>query len=146
MKTVLTNRAIALLSGTCFTLLLALMMTGRPIAFAQAVAAEHDHSHEPALTVTGAVRCTSCDLKKAKHAHAQCSVYGCQFAFKTDTMTDQKGKRVKKLEGKTYQIMLNDQSKALAAKEQKGGRFTLQARIYADDGVIEVESFEPAKK
>jgi hypothetical protein len=75
-----------------------------------------------------------------------CSVYGCQFAFKADNVTNEQGKRIKTLEGKTYQIMLNDQSKGLVAKEQKGGRFNLQARIYSDDGVIEVVSFEPAKK
>lgn len=116
------------------------------LAFTTAAVAEDAHDHGPTLTVAGTVRCTSCDLKKAKHAQAQCSVYGCQFAFKADRVTDAGGKAVESLQGKTYQIMLNDQSKALAAKEQKGGRFTLQARVHADDGVIEVVSFEPLKK
>lgn len=146
MKTIPTSRALTLLSGTFFTACLALMLAGRTTALAQAAPAEHNHNHEPAMTVAGTLRCTSCDLKKSQTAHAQCSVYGCQFAFKADNVTNEKGKRVKKLEGKTYQIMLNDQSKALAAKEQKGSKFSLQARIYADDGVIEVVSFEPAKK
>lgn len=146
MKTLQTSRVLTLLSGTFFTVCLALMLAGRATALAQAAPAEHKHDHEPTMTVAGTVRCTSCDLKKEKDAHAQCSIYGCQFAFKADNVTNEKGKRVKKLEGKTYQLMLNDQSKALAAKEQKGGRFNLQARIYADDGVIEVVSFEPAKK
>ncbi len=148
MKTLRTPRVLTFLSGTFFTACLALMLGGRTTALAQGTPAEHNHNHEPAMTVAGTLRCTSCDLKKSKDAHAQCSVYGCQFAFKADNVTNEKGKRVKKLEGKTYQIMimLNDQSRALAAKEQKGGRFNLQARIYADDGVIEVVSFEPAKK
>lgn len=116
------------------------------LAILPAAVAQDAPDHGPTLTVAGTVRCTSCDLKKAKHAHAQCSVYGCQFAFKADRVTDAAGKRDTALEGKTYQIMLNDQSKALAAKEQKGGGFTLQARIHADEGVIEVVSFEAAKK
>jgi len=140
MKTLQTSRVLTLLSGTFFTVCLALMLAGRTTALAQAAPAE------PAMTVAGTLRCTSCDLKKEKGAHAQCSVYGCQFAFKADNVTNENGKRVKNLEGKTYQIMLNDQSKALVAKEQKGGRFNLQARIYSDDGVIEVVSFEAAKK
>jgi hypothetical protein len=146
MKPIQTYRALTLLSGMFFTACLALMLAGRTTALAQATPAEHDHNHEAAMTVAGTLRCTSCDLKRTQHAHAQCSVYGCQFAFKADNVTNEKGKRVKKLEGKTYQIMLNDQSKALAAKEQKGGRFNLQARVYADDGVIEVVSFKPATK
>jgi hypothetical protein len=146
MKTLQTSRVLNLLSGTFITVCLSLLLAGRTTALAQAAPAEHNHNHEPAMTVAGTLRCTSCDLKKSKDAHAQCSVYGCQFAFMADNVTDDKGERVKKLEGKTYQIMLNDQSKALAAKEQKGGRFDLRARIYADDGVIEVVSFEPAKK
>lgn len=146
MKTLQTSRMLNLLSGTFFAACLALMLAGRTVALAQAAPAEPNHKHEPAMTVAGTLRCTSCDLKKSKDAHAQCSVYGCQFAFKADNVTNEKGNRVKTLEGKTYQIMLNDQSKALAAKEQKGGKFNLQARIYADDGVIEVVSFEPAKK
>lgn len=116
------------------------------VAFAQTATAEDTHDHGPTLTVVGTVRCTSCDLKKSQHAHAQCSVYGCQFAFKADSVTGADGTRDAKLEGKTYQILLNDQSKTLAAKEQKGGQFKLQARIYADDGVLEVLSFEPEKK
>ncbi len=144
MKTLQTSRVLNLLSGTFITVCLSLLLAGRTTALAQA--AEHDHKHEPTVAVVGTVKCTSCSLKKEKDAHAQCSVYGCQFAFKADNVTNDKGKRVKKLEGKTYQIMLNDQSKALAAKEQKGGKFNLQARIYADDGVIEVVSFEAAKK
>jgi hypothetical protein len=108
--------------------------------------AASDKKAEPTLNVTGTVRCTSCDLKKEKNAQAQCSIYGCQFAVRTDTVTDQSGARVKKLEGKTYQVMLNDQSKALTQKEQKGNRFNLKAKIHEDDGVIEVASFETAKK
>ena len=146
MKTLPTSRALTWLSGTFLTICLALLLSGRTAALAQAASDEHKHDHEPTLSVVGTVRCTSCDLKKEKHAAAQCSIYGCQFAVKTDTVTDEKGKRVKTLEGKTYQIMLNDQSKGLTAKEQKGGRFALKAKIYADDGVIEVESFEPVKK
>jgi hypothetical protein len=116
------------------------------LAVSPAAVAEDAHDHGPTVTEAGTVRCTSCDLKKQQHAKAQCSVYGCQFAFKADRVTDADGKAAKNLEGKTYQIMLNDQSKALAAKEQKGGKFTLQARIYADDGVIEVLSFQAEKK
>lgn len=144
MKTLQTSRVLNLLSGTFLTVCLSLLLAGRTTALAQA--AEHDHKHEPTVTVVGTVKCTSCSLKKEKDAHAQCSVYGCQFAFKADNVTNEKGKRVKKLEGKTYQIMLNDQSKALAAKEHKSAQFKLQARVYADEGVIEVVSFEPAKK
>jgi hypothetical protein len=146
MKTFRTSRVLTLLSGTFVTLCLSLLLAGRSTALAQTATGEHDHKHEPTMTVVGTVKCTSCSLKKEKDAHAQCSVYGCQFAFKADSVTNDKGKRVKKLEGKTYQIMLNDQSKALAAKEQKGGRFNLQARLYPDDGVIEVVSFEAAKE
>jgi hypothetical protein len=131
------TRALAVASSVIMAVCLAIL---------PAAAAEDAHDHGPTLKVAGTVRCTSCDLKKQQHAHAQCSVYGCQFAFKADSVTDADGKAAKNLEGKTYQIMLNDQSKALAAKEQKGSHFTLQARIYSEEGVIEVVSFEATQK
>jgi hypothetical protein len=146
MKALITSPMTTSLTRAFFAGCLALALAGPAKGLAQAAPAEHQHDNEPTLAVVGKVRCTSCDLKKEKNAHAQCSIYGCQFSVKTESVTNEQGERVKSLEGKTYQILLNDQSKALARKEQKGTRFTLKAKIHADDGVIEVASFEPAKK
>ena len=97
------------------------------------------------VTAIGALRCTSCDLKAAKAAATQCSIYGCQFAFKTEKVTDENGARVKDYEGKIYHIIRNDRSKDLAHNEHKKKRYEVKGKIYDDERVLEVASFAELK-
>lgn len=100
---------------------------------------------EETLTITGVVKCSSCDLKKGKGAASQCSIHGCQFAFLTEKVSDPAGKRLKKFEGKLFHILLNDHSKELAHKEHKGKKYELKGKIYDAERVVEIGSFSPVK-
>jgi len=101
---------------------------------------------ETPLTIIGTLKCSSCELKKEKDAGSQCSIYGCQFSFKTEKITDASGKRVKKYEGKTYHILLNDNSKDLVHKEHKKRKYEIKGKIYDGESVLEVSSFSELKE
>ncbi|MBI5209238.1 MAG: hypothetical protein HY927_04605 [Elusimicrobia bacterium] len=96
------------------------------------------------MTVTGTLRCATCELKKKKGAASQCALHGCQFSFEAETIVNETGKRLKKLEGKLYHVLVNDQSKPLLQKENKGKRFSVTGKVYGDERVIEIASFAPA--
>lgn len=99
---------------------------------------------EVVVTVTGTLRCASCELKKKKGAASQCALHGCQFSFGAEKIVNEAGKRLKKLEGKLYHILVNDQSKPLLQKENKGKRFSVTGKVYGDERVIEIVTFAPA--
>lgn len=111
----------------------------------QVIAQSLTDKEESIVTVIGTLKCSSCDLKKEKAAASQCSIYGCQFSFKTEKVTDASGKRMKKYEGKTYHILLNDQSKDLVHNEHKKKKYEIKGKIYDDERVLEVSSFSERK-
>ncbi len=126
-----------------FTLLVGFLLTGS-VSTAKAQSGTKD-KEQGSVTAIGALRCTSCDLKAAKAAATQCSVYGCQFAFKTEKVTDASGARVESHEGKIYHIIRNDRSKDLAHNEHKKKRYEVKGKIYDEERVLEVVSFTELK-
>lgn len=105
-----------------------------------------EKKEKEALTIVGTLKCSSCDLKKEHGAGSQCSIYGCQYSFKTEKVTNAQGKRMKKYERKTYSVLLNDASKDLVQKEHKKRKFTITGVVYDEENVVEVVSFEEVKQ
>lgn len=123
-------------------LVVALFLVPAFVAYAQTH--EHDHSKEK-VTITGTLKCSSCNLKKEHGAGAQCSVYGCQYSFKVDDVTNEKGKSLDEYKGKTFTILLNDNSKELVVKEHKKTQFVIEGYLYPEDNMIEVIKFSESK-
>lgn len=83
-------------------------------------------------TMSGTLSCIFCDLKQSSGAHAQCKIYGHDFALKLD-------------DGSYISFLENDHSILLinANKNQwKGQKASVTGIYYPDVHLIDVQKFE----
>jgi hypothetical protein len=104
-----------------------------------AVTAKIPKLEKDQVIITGTVICTSCDLKKAKGAKSQCSIYGCNYVIKTKDVRDYKGKPIKDEIGKIFHILENDNSSDLLQKKCKGREVIIVGKLYSEERIIEIE-------
>ncbi|MGH2568097.1 MAG: hypothetical protein ACRDGA_07125 [Bacteroidota bacterium] len=124
------------------TIMSILVVAGISASYAQS---SSESKQETTLTIVGTLNCSSCDLKAEQGAASQCAIYGCQFSFKTEKVSDAVRKRVQEYEGKTYHILRNDRSKELAHNEHKKHKYEISGKIYDEERVLEVVSFAELK-
>lgn len=132
------SKGIALVLGISLTL--AIMLGG----LRAASAAESIPQGQP-VTVTGVNYCFGCDLKKAHQAHAQCDLFGHKHSLRVISMKDGSGKAITGHNDKALHYLPNQKSDLLwSGDEYHGKKVTIRGRLYSDDRVLEVESFEVA--
>ena len=98
-------------------------------AFSLVMAGDEVMKKSEKSTFEGKLTCTSCDLKKAEGARAQCSVYGHEHGLKTN-------------DGKHISFLHNQYSDDLIKGEKYHGQeVTVQGTYYADANELDVVSF-----